>query len=588
VAGLLILVLLAWGGGELAARRARADLARQAAVAADLRAAVLRSELEKHRSLPFVLAEDADVRRVLELREPSATAALNRKLEDLARQTNAAVIYVLQPDGLTLAASNWRRPDSFVGSNYHFRPYFQEARTKGASEYFALGTVSRRPGLFLARRVRSPEGGLLGVVVAKVEFDRLESEWARSPEPAFVVDDHGVVLLTSVPEWRFRTLHPIDDATRVQIRQALQFGGAPLAPMSLRRQESGEVTAAVPGQSDRGYVAARTPAAARGWTLHLLTPSDPAVATTVTAARSVILGLGGLVLLAAALLLRRREIGRSQAAAREAARLELEMTVAERTAELRAANERLLVEMEERRRAEAGVEALQHELVQANKLAMLGQIAAGVAHEINQPLAAIRSYADNAQVLLSRREPAPAGENLAAISGLTEKIGAITDELRAFSRKSRSAPGDVALEDALSGALLLVGAAFRHRRVQLILEGTAAGIKVHAERIRLEQVLVNLMQNALEAVEGRPSPEVRLSVQALRREVRIQVSDNGPGLSEAARTGLFTPFNTTKPSGVGLGLVISRDIVREFGGRLTHAASGIGGAAFVVSLRRTA
>lgn len=588
LAAIALLGLAAWAGGEFAGRSARSSLDSEAKIAADLHAGMLRSELEKHRSLPFVLTEDSDVRHVLEVRDPRSIDALNRKLESLAAQTNAAAIYLLDARGLTLAASNWRRPDSFVGSNYHFRPYFQEARAKGASEYFALGTVSRRPGLFLARRVRAADGAALGVVVAKVEFDRLESEWARSSEPAFVADDHGVVLLTSVPEWRFRTLKPLDNATRAQIREVLQFGGAPLAPLDLKWIRPGEVDVALPGQGLGTYAASQTPAAAQGWTLHLLTPSQPMLGTAVTAGRAVVLVLGGLILSVVGLLLRRQEIAAARAAAREAAQRELEETVQARTAELRTANERLVVEMEERRRAQAGVEALQHELVQANKLAMLGQIAAGVAHEINQPVAAIRAYADNARVLLERRETAPAGENLSAIANLTEKIGAITDELRAFSRKRRGAPGDVAVEAAVEGALLLVGAALRHRGIRLIKDGESAGLKVHAERMRLEQVLVNLLQNALEALDGHPAPEIKLSIRALRRDVRIQVSDNGPGLSEAAQAALFTPFNTTKPDGVGLGLVICRDILREFDGHLTYSPGDGGGAAFVVTLRRAA
>ncbi|HYG27651.1 MAG TPA: ATP-binding protein [Caulobacteraceae bacterium] len=587
--GAILLAAASWAAGHLAAQSARRDLERQAASAAALHAAVLRAELEKHRSLPFVLAEDPDVRAALLAGGPARIADLNAKLEGLSERTRAAVIYILDAEGMTIAASNWRLPTSFVGSDYSFRPYFREGMRDGVAEYFALGTVSGRPGLFLSRRVDAG-GRPIGVVVVKVEFDALEAEWAPD-EPAFVSDANGIVLVTSVSPWRFRTLGRLPETERRRLRAELAFGEGPLDPLPVRVLDPArpnEVEATLPGERPARFILAKAPASTPGWTLHLLEPAGRAINTAANLARSVALLLTALLLVGVGLLLRRREHAEAREAEQEAARAELEARVDARTAELRTANDQLVREMENRRRAQASLQAMQDELVQANKLATLGQIAAGVAHEINQPVAAIRTYADNAAVLLDRADPEPVRKNLGVIASLTERIGVITDELRAFSRKTSGRPHPVAVEEAINGALLLIGSRARQQGVRIEPDGALEGVVVMAERVRLEQVLVNLLQNALEAVAGAENGVIRLTVRSTARKVRIIVTDNGPGLTPETTANLFTPFVTTKASGLGLGLVISRDIIHEFGGELTAEAPAGGGAEFVVTLKRAA
>lgn len=580
--GLCLVASLNWITGRIAAGRTESNLASHASSAAALYAALLRSELEKYRSLPFILAEDADVREAMTMGGPSRIDALNRKLERVRDQTRASVVYVLDTAGVGIAASNWRQPDSFVGSNFSFRSYFRVALSGGAPEDFALGAVSKRPGLYLARRVQE-DGRTLCVVVVKVEFAGLEREWGNTEDAAFVTDSHGVVVVTSREEWRFKTLGSLGAAERTKLRAIHQFGTADLEPLPLNR--IGEYTFIETGRRrPNEYIGATVPVPIAGWSLHFLARSGPSIITAVIVAR--LAGLSLCIFLALAVWVFFRSRARSEERAAEQRRIqgELAASVAERTRELRFANERLMTEIEERQRAESSRQTMQDELVQANKLAVLGQIVAGVAHEINQPVAAIRSFADNAVLLIDRDDLHATRTNLASIAALTDRIGVITGELRAVSRKTSRALEVVSLDAAVAGALLLVGHRAREQGVRIIHEGQR-DLQVIAQLIRLEQVLLNVLQNALDALGHASEGLIRMTVASTAVWVRIAICDNGPGVNHAIKRGLFTPFRSDKPNGLGLGLVVSRDLITEFGGELTHEDSEQG-AVFVINLRK--
>lgn len=579
-------IFTALAAGSVARRDAEAELARQADAAAVLHAAVLRSELEKHRSLPIALAGDPDIVRLLSASDGPHLDRVNRKLEDLATHARAAVIYVIDLDGIGQAASNWMLPTSFIGPDYSFRPYFRNALRHGQAEFFALGRVSGRPGLYLARRVNDPKGRALGVVVVKVEFDALEAEWRASGEPAYVVDSSGVTLITSAPEWRFRTSRLLDDngpavAGQAEGARSLPFATPAEGPPRL-------IEARIAGNDERVWMHAQVETPTPGWTLHLLSPSRGAIEAAVANAR--ILGVMIITLIAGGvgLVLRRRQQAVLRARRDVEMRLQLERSIDERTRELQEANAALNRQIEERLRAEASRELLRDQLVQASKLAALGQIAAGVAHEINQPVAAIQTQAESATIYLDRGEGDAAQlskvrQALSRISDLTQRIGAITHELRGFSRKAESRLEAVRIDDAMDGALLLVGGRLRQGGIRLIRSGDG-DVAAYADCVRLEQVIINLLQNAAEALDETTNPTITVTVLAKAKRVMLTVSDNGPGIPAGIRASLFIPFTTSRPQGLGLGLIICRDIVASFGGELKLGASRHG-AAFVVSLR---
>jgi two-component system C4-dicarboxylate transport sensor histidine kinase DctB len=584
------LILATLFGATVYGRRAAIDtIVSQSRTDASLKVALLNAVLERPRALPLLLAEDQQVLDGLSSKNSDAIDILNRKLERLVTGTQAAVLYVIGPNGIAVSSSNWREPISFVGNDYAFRDYFRKAMDDGTAEHFALGSVSKRPGLYISRRVGSAAAPL-GVVVVKLEFDQLESDWRDTHRPVYVTDNRGVVLITSIPSWRFMINGPVPEAELAAIRNSQQFGDAPLAKLPIMRPrpidaEASLVSAVLPGSGEGEYLRLATPVPTTPWHLEYLVPTDAPVAASVREMRLLSLAVLLPVLAIAAFLLWRRQAAATKIAEEQAMREELERRVVERTNDLSRARDRLQAEISDHRETEARLQIVQQELVQANRLAILGQVAAGVAHEINQPVATIRAYADNARVFLERKQTNPVDENLEAIAGLTERIGAITDELKAFARKGRVAPEPVELLSVIDGAVVLLKSRFAGQLEALDIRPPPAGLCVLGNRIRLEQILINLFQNALEALEGRADAKVYVSVTETGDEVAIEVADNGPGISSEILKSLFTPFNTSKERGLGLGLVISKDIVADYGGRI-DVTSDANGTCFTVHLRK--
>jgi two-component system C4-dicarboxylate transport sensor histidine kinase DctB len=538
--GLIVTILVS---DHYAKSRAVAALGQEAEASSELLASALTRELEKYRLASLVLAQDADALRILQAGNAQDRDAFNVKLEDLSQEMGAAALYLLNVDGTTVAASNWRTPQTFVGQNYQFRPYFRQAIATGSFEQFALGTVSRRPGLYIAKRLQRG-GKTLGVIIAKVEFDGLEAEWRRAGISAFATNPDGVILVTSDAAIRFKTIRPLNGAAQSKMLRDLDYGSRPLEmlPLFAKRDVAlaGDPTAATKSTIEA------TETLQNGWVLHILKATSPALQPALLASRLTAFVTLLVVAALAALIYYLRWSAAYRA----------EKALNERQREL---NERL---------------------VQLNKLATLGQIAAGVGHEINQPLSGISAYAHNALTLLERGDTKTVQENLDLIGKLAARIGAITGELRGFARKATGSIVAVSVAEVIQGALLLLRDRINSADASITLP--KADARVLVEGVRLEQVLVNLIQNALDAqTEGLV---LDLALTSTETFVELTVADNGPGLTEAARASLFQPFSTTKREGLGLGLVISRDIMSDFGGELAALAPPKG-AAFVLRMK---
>jgi two-component system, NtrC family, C4-dicarboxylate transport sensor histidine kinase DctB len=426
----------------------------------------------------------------------------------------------------------------------------------------------------------------------KIQFDELVDEWRKTKTHVFVTDANGVVELADQPAWQFRTLLPLSASTADALRKSLQYGDAELKslPFVLEQSADGiglvDVTDVGDDTGTQTYLSAAMPVHGTSWVLHILTPVGPGIRREIVSA-SLLAGLLGLgVATAAFLLWYRQELVRSRALEQLRMRGELERRVRERTVDLTESYERLQIEIAERERVEAVLRQAQEKLVHAEKLAALGQMAAGISHEVSQPLAAIRSYADNAVVLHDRGRLGEVKENLSSIAALTERISQFMQHLKLFARKASGKVEPVSMKRALEGSLALVMHRFRAEDIEVIQELSKEDLMVWGEQVRIEQVLVNLLQNAADAMRGLSHPRVRISIGREDGFVVLTVADNGVGISPVDLPKLFSAFFTTKneAKGLGLGLYISRGIVEEFGGALC-VASETPGATFELRLR---
>jgi len=586
-----VFALAFWVVGDMARDKAVLALSEQTRIDANLNTALLRAVLDKQRALPLVLSKDKALEAALLDKTATTIDPLNEKLEALADGTQAAVIYLVGMDGIAIAASNWRGPTSFVGNDYKFRPYFHNALKNGDAEYFALGNVSNRPGLYISRRIDGPSGPL-GVIVVKLEFDRLESDWNNAGRPTFVTDERNIVLITSLPSWRFMTIGSIDQEQLQSIRDSLQFGDAPLKPLPLSiKSIDGEdvqlIDALLPGNArNTDFLAIRSIVPSTPWQMYSLAPIRPQIPSAIRESRLFTFIILSAIATVAGLLLRRRQKIATRIANAQRTQMELEERVEERTRDLSLARDRLQAEISDHRRTETMLQGVQQDLVHANRLAIMGQVAAGVAHEINQPVATIRAYADNAKTFIERKRLSDATENLSEIAALTDRIGTITGDLKALARKGRTPSEPTSLSQVISGALVLLRSRFSGRMDQLDIALPPPELQVIGHSIRLEQVFINLFQNALEAIDLKQNDgkiEVRTHVD--RDKVIISVSDNGPGMPQHIRDNLFSPFNTSKEKGLGLGLVIVKEIVTDYGGAIS-AESNAAGTSFRIELRK--
>lgn len=566
----VLLVTIAWAAASWWTQEGATHRLRQSAtLIARQQTRLIDSELAKFRLLPVVLKEYSDLRDVLGGGSPAATRRLNEKLGFLAHEIGSPIIYVIAPDGLVIASSNADTPESFVGRHYNYRPYFQGAMANGAAEYYAIGDLSGRFGLFLARRIGS-ESRPVGVVVIKFEFHRLVQTWSNDPGQTFVTDPRGIILASTDKPEDLRSFKPISADERARITRSGQFSVADLQPSRYAMAANGSVS----GPSGEQFLAVEEPIAGTALKILHIEPVAPAMKAAGDLARLItvasvlaVLGLLGAI------------YWRMTRAARAAAdRAALETAVAERTAELSA-------EISERERADRRFRAAREELAQANRLASLGSITAGLVHEINQPVATIRTLSENAQHYLSVGRMDKVAANLSTAVDLTARIGSITQEMRRFARRRRGESGPVAIDELIEGTLLLMGDRFRNANVELELPEKST-IQVAADRVRLEQVLVNLLQNALDAVANEATPRVALLMTLDGDELSLTVADNGPGIDPEIGDEVFSPFVTGKPEGLGLGLGIARDIMSELGGTLRIVPSPLGGAGFAATLKQ--
>lgn len=595
-----------WGAYAIALQRYVATRAEEAGQRTTFYAQNLRSTLARYESLPRLAALEHVLHVALQAPHQPGDAALRGAANVYLKQAQSAAdltaIYLLDTTGLTLAASNWDLPSSFIGQNYAFRPYFDEAMREGLGRFYGVGNTTGETGYFLAAPVR--EGGKpIGAVVVKINLDAFEATLSRSGDTVLLVDRHGVIFLSSVPEWKYRTLGTLNADQRAALDATRQYAPHALTPLESRAggvpfsasQPPQTVKVALPGKSASTLRVQYRPVDLLGWQVAVLIDPRDEQRTALVAGASAAFAMALIFAVFVALRLRtrrREEQHRARTALREIQR-DLEARIALRTAELTSANTALAGKVEALDAAQRILRETRDAAVQAGKLAVLGQMAAGITHELNQPLTALTTLSDNANQLAERGRIDEVRGNLTHISQLAERMGRIVSHIKAFSRKGDGARAAVAVDEAIRQALMLVETRRRQAGVAVNAPPAPAELSVWANAVRLEQVLVNLIRNAIDATAEVSQPEsvtVDVCVEPIENWVRITVRDFGPGIPADVLPRLFEPFFTTKDDGLGLGLglAISLAIIEDFGGRLVgrNAQDGAGGAEFIIELER--
>ncbi|BHH83010.1 sensor histidine kinase [Desulforhopalus sp. 52FAK] len=551
----------------------------------DLYVNYLQGVLEKYQSLPELLAIDKKLVHALSSpHEKKRIETLNRYLETINKVSDTLDTYLMNKNGLTIAASNWQEDRPFIGRNFSYRPYFKEAMKGKLGRYFALGVTSSKRGYYFAYPVRDNDE-IIGAVAIKISIDTVEKKWAQEGENFLVTDPDGVIFITTYPGWRYKTLEPLSEDALMRINESKRYPETNFEPVVEeildKDLHSQFLRIASESIEKNSHVIKQTrfmPQA--GWNVHILT--DIADIKKNVLLINIIVASSFVVIYILTLLFFQRHYRLQELAIIEEnttnalrdANEQLESRVAERTVELTQANEQLTKEVLERKETEVKLKRTRKELIHAAKLAVLGQMSAGINHELNQPLAAIRSYTDNGTQLLKKGRYEDAMWNMEQIAELTERMAQIGAQLKLFSKKSSGHIVAVPLHGVVDGAMEILKPALKKAGVSMEISIEPPNLEIRGNNVLLQQVLVNLFSNAMHAMENQEVKKISLKCEDKGARVLVSVEDTGPGIDEEHLKNIFDPFFTTKKSGqgLGLGLTISDRIVRNFGGKITYVS----------------
>lgn len=565
----------------------------------DLYETSLQREIEKYRYFATTLGLQTDVINLIQSGGEELADRVNTYLEQLNGRAGTLVIYIMNTRGIVLASSNIHRQDSYIGEDLSFRPYFGEAVKSGQGRFFGIGTTRGEPGYFLSSALID-KNHLVGVAVIKVSLEQLEEFWSTVEEPVLVADENNIVILSSVKDWKFTALRPIDDDIRKVFDRTQQYNRRILQPFGMTeigslaqgvrqvriKQNRSEM---IPGSSVAGeFLAQSRPLHNMPWTMTVFSRLDQL--DKISANRAVVAGITTVFMCILVLMIiqRRRHLRDRMTDKKKLQTVydELEKKIQERTADLFMTNRTLRDKITERLQAEETLRATQDELIQSGKLAVIGQLSAGIAHELNQPLAALRTLSGNTQRYLEHGNVETVRSNLDRMIQIVDRMGKIVGRLRTFAHKSSGRLEPVNVHLVVTHAIALLDQRVATINDCTIINSVEEELCASCDANRLEQVMVNLIGNALDATSEKTDALVEISSSTNTDCIFLHVRDNGTGLHDDVRKRLFEPFFTTKDSGLGLGLVISAGIVNDFGGTLTGTNHPDGGSVFTVEIPR--
>ena len=523
-----------------------------AAVRSTLYAGNISSALERQSVVPLILAKDEALITALQSKDYTNTS---QRLISFLDEIEAANVLLLDRDGRTVAASNRRQ----IGSDFSERPYFNAALRQQGTAFTLVSLPDDQPGFYFARKIEDG-AGVLGILVVQADLQKLEERWRRSFRQVFVSDSEDNVILSSNPLWKNGNIQDFitENSSEVPGSRVLNFGFNP------RDQAFTYVdgTALLRVETKIGF---------QGWKLSYF--------ETLEGVRARVNGILALEIMVFALLAAFSFFLMSRQTVRHSLRLK------EESDELRELNQRLQAEIAERKRAEENLQVAEQSLAQHSKLAALGQMSAAVSHELNQPLAAMRTYLAGARLLLSRKRHEEAESSFQRVEDLLNRMGALTKQLKSFARKSDDDLSIIDMRDPLNAAFSMMSPQLGSMEIEITRTLPKEPALVLGDELRLEQIIVNLLRNALDAMKGIDDPRIDILL-TVGDTVTLSVRDNGSGIDDVDQ--LFEPFYTTKKpgEGIGLGLAISAGIASDLGGSLTARNGRQGGAKFELQLPR--
>ncbi|MBN9889739.1 sensor histidine kinase [Salipiger abyssi] len=509
------------------------------------------SELRRNAIVPQLLARDPALIGALNSADFSQST---QRLISYVDEIGAASLMLLDRDGRTVAATDRNR----LGEQHRNAPHFVDALRSNTTVFTTQQREAGGYSFTYSRRVES-QNTVIGVIVVEVDLAKFERAWAGITDAVSVLNSEGTIILATEPRWRGRTME------EALVRQS------PESAIERAIKATADWTALPPDAYLRGEAVMRVDGRIpfRGWTM--------ATFTTYASVREKVNAVLALEIMGFALLAALAFYALSRKTALRMALFQRE------SAELRRLNARLQREIAEREKVQKDLASAEQTLEQSSKLAALGEMSAAVSHELNQPLAAMKTYLAGARLLLRRNRPEEAMTAFHRIDDLIERMGAITRQLKSYARKGQDQLSPVDMGEALASALSMMEPQLKARRVRIskILPDTP--VRVMGDRMRIEQVLVNLLRNALDATKSVANPEIEILL-ASGETATLSVRDNGHGIEDF--DALFEPFYTTKQpgDGTGLGLAISSGIVADLGGRLTARNGAEGGAVFEMQL----
>lgn len=524
----------------------------------------LTGQLQGFQEMAVLLADHPVLQALAAGRE---TAAAQAMLLAAADKTAALDIMFVAPSGIVLASAHGRGQQTFTGT-----PVFERAMHGAMGADHGVKAPLDRRSYFFGAPSFAAGGGVIGVLIVAVDIDRLEDDWRGDNPAVFFTDASGEVFISNRSDLLFWTRPEGEPGLVPPVGVSLPFSKRNVGMHEIWRLEWG------PYLPQRAlHLVKQLPVInMSGEVLVDVAPARRLAGLQAAAVAGLFLAFGAFLFLATE---RRRTLA--------LANVVLESRVAKRTAALQDANTQLRREVAERRQAEAALQRAQSDLVQAGKLSALGQMSAGLSHELNQPLMAIRSFAENGTQFLARGDTDVAAANMSRISDLAERMARIIKNLRAFARQESREITGVDIIAVIDSALELTASRLRKDNIALDWQSPSGPIWVQGGEVRLAQVMVNLITNAADAMAGQPERALRISLVSGQR-VTVMVADNGPGITAPEK--IFDPFYSTKEvgaaEGMGLGLSISYGLVQSFGGNIRGANAPGGGAIFSVELDR--